>query len=478
MEQFFLSPDYVLARMAFDGSLAILFFIAFLSALNQFPALLGSQGLLPVEEYLQEVSFKNAPSLFHWRYSDRFLKGVCLLGMFLSLIIVAGLFFQMPLFLHMLIWLMIYSLYLSIVNVGQEFYGFGWETMILEAGFFAAFMGPHWVTPSWIPIIILRWMLFRTEMGAGLIKIRGDQCWRDFTCLYYHHETQPLPNPLSRFFHHGPKWFHRFGVGFSHFCQLVTPIGLFLPQPMASIAGGFLILHQLILVVSGNYSWLNWLTIVLGFLCIGDGAFGKSFQTIDPPLWFEIIQYGVALLATWLSYKPLLNLFSKNQYMNYCWNRWHLVGAYGAFGSVTKKRYEVVLEGTTEKFPNEETNWLEYGFKGKPVELNRIPPIVAPYHLRLDWMIWFLPFTVSVVGDEIYVRGHSLWFIRLMRKLLDNDRTLLKLFRTQPFKSEPPLWVRARFYHYEFTESGEAGVWKRKLMGEFCPKLSKDILSS
>ena len=162
--------------------------------------------------------------------------------------------------------------------------------------------------------------------------------------------------------------------------------------------------------------------------------------------------------------------------MNYCWNRWHLVGAYGAFGSVSKERYEVVLEGTTEDFPQEDTKWLEYGFKGKPVELDRTPPVVAPYHLRLDWMIWFLPFTVVVNDDGIYVRGHSLWFIRFLQKLLVNDPQLLKLLRKNPFARQAPKWVRAQFYHYQFTEKGEPGVWKRKLLGVFCPPVSTMML--
>ena len=476
MEEFFHASNYVYARMIFDQSLAFLYFIAFLSAFNQFPALLGTKGLLPVEEFIARRDFKSAPSLFHWKYSDSILKAVCVIGMILGLLIASGLMQNAPILLHMMTWLTLYGLYLSIVNVGQDFYGFGWETMILEAGFFAAFMGPHWVTPSWIPILIIRWMLFRTEMGAGLIKLRGDSCWRDLTCLYYHHETQPLPNPLSRFFHHGPKPFHRFGVVFSHFCQLVAPLGLFLPPPIASIAGGFLIFHQLILVISGNYSWLNWITIVLGTVCVHDGVFSASVQTTPPPLWFEIIQYGIGLLALGLSYRPLLNLFSENQYMNYSWNRWHLVGAYGAFGSVTKERYEVVLEGTNEDQPGSQTKWLEYGFKGKPVELDRTPPIVAPYHLRLDWMIWFLPFTVMVSGNRIHVRGHSLWFIRLMSKLLSNDSKLLSLFRKNPFEKDPPRWVRASFYHYQFTAAGEPNVWKRKYLGEFCPPLSRSMV--
>jgi hypothetical protein len=472
MSEFFSAENYYYARLIFERTLGGLFFVAFLSAFNQFKALLGTNGLAPAPEFIKQTDFKTYPGLFHWRYSDKLAQIVGLVGMILSALIAMGVVGKFPIALHMLTWLTVYFLYLSIVSVGQEFYGFGWETMILEAGYFAAFMGPESVTPSWIPIMILRWMLFRTEMGAGLIKMRGDECWKDLTCLYYHHETQPLPNPLSRFFHHGPKWFHRFGVIFSHFCQLVAPIGLFFPQPVAWIAGGFLILHQFILVVSGNYSWLNWLTIVLGFLAIP----GAVVETHARPLWFEIIQYAVLIQAFVLSYKPFLNLFSPRQYMNYCWNRWHLVGAYGAFGSVTKERYEVVIEGTHSDNVLDESAWKEYEFKGKPGQLDRIPPVVAPYHLRLDWMIWFLPFTVTVSGKQIYVRGHRMWFIRFMLRLLENDQETLKLMRVNPFKDQPPKFVRARFYQYHFTtheEKKETGnIWKREYLGDFFPEIS------
>lgn len=360
----FLEADnYFWARLIFERTLGVIFFVAFLSAFNQFRELLGERGLLPAPEFLKRVSFKDSPSLFHWKYSDKLLSSVCLLGMALSLGFSFGFLGQAPILIHMLLWLLTYFLYLSIVNVGQIFYGFGWETMILEAGFFAAFMGPEGTTPSWIPIIILRWMLFRTEMGAGLIKLRGDKCWRDLTCLYYHHETQPLPNPLSRYFHHAPKFIHRFGVVFSHFCQLGAPLLIFMPQPLAAVGGLFLISHQLILIISGNYSWLNWLTIILAILTFSDPT-SAHITTVIAPLWFQGIQFFILLMAISLSYKPLFNLFSKNQFMNYCWNRWHLVGAYGAFGSVTKERYEIVIEGCTDEFPNSMTEWKEYGFKG------------------------------------------------------------------------------------------------------------------
>src|SRR5207244_2357595 len=201
---------------------------------------------------------------FHWRYSDGLLRAVAWSGIALSALALAGATEAAPLPVSIAVWLVMWALYLSIVNVGQTFYSFGWESMLLEAGFFAAFLGPRHLAPPAIVILILRWMLFRVEFGAGLIKLRHDQCWRDLTCLFYHYETQPLPNPTSWYFHRLPKWLHRGSVLYSHFVQLLAPFGIFAPQPIASIAAALLISQQLLLIVSGNYAWLNWLTVVLG----------------------------------------------------------------------------------------------------------------------------------------------------------------------------------------------------------------------
>src|SRR5207237_4337562 len=128
-------------------------------------------------------------------------------------------------------------LYLSIVNVGQRWYGFGWESLLLEAGFIAIFLGNNETAPPLLAIFLARWLLFRVEFGAGLIKLRGDSCWRDLSCLDYHHETQPMPNPLSRYFHHLPKLLHRGEALGNHVAQLVVPFLLFTPPPLASLAG-------------------------------------------------------------------------------------------------------------------------------------------------------------------------------------------------------------------------------------------------
>ncbi len=185
----FEAPDYWLSRLVFERSVAAIYVIAFVVALDQFPALLGEHGLLPAPRFLARVSFRRAPSLFHARYSDRFLRAIAVFGAALAGSIVAGVPQGGPAWAPLLAWLVVWALYQSIVNVGQIFYAFGWESLLLEAGFLAAFLGPSRSAPPVLILWLLRWLLFRLEFGAGLIKLRGDPCWRDLTCLYYHHET-------------------------------------------------------------------------------------------------------------------------------------------------------------------------------------------------------------------------------------------------------------------------------------------------
>jgi hypothetical protein len=353
--------------------------------------------------------------------------------------------------------------------------------MLLEAGFFTAFLGTAQMRASVVPVLALRWMLFRTELGAGLIKLRHDPCWRDLTCLYYHYETQPLPNPLSWHFHRQPKWMHRLGVLFSHFVQVVAPFGLFAPQPVASMAAAILIFQQLWLIVSGNYSWLNWLTVVLGFAGFSDKLLSALLplhvaSMMPIPLPWHIALYILAAATVMLSIQPALNLISRNQMMNFSYNRWHLVNTYGAFGSVGRESYEICMEGTADAVVNPATQWLEYEFKAKPGDPRRRPPQIAPYHLRLDWLIWFLPFSVHVTRHGIRVPGYEVWFLRFIRKLLTNDAPTLRLMGKNPFADAPPQFVRAIFYRYLFsdvqTKAATGAWWTREELGAYLPPVS------
>jgi hypothetical protein len=463
-------------RLALQRGLAGIYLLAFLSAFRQFPALLGERGLLPTPEFLRGVSFLEAPSLFHLRSGDRFSSAVALAGIALSVGALSGVTDTGPLWLSLAVWLSLWALYLSIVNVGQRFYAFGWESMLLEAGFFASFLGPSGMAPSAIPVLLLRWMLFRVELGAGLIKLRHDRCWRDLTCLYFHYETQPLPNPLSWYFHRLPKPLHRFSVAFSHLVQLVAPFGLFAPQPVASISGALAIFHQLWLIVSGNYSWLNWLTIVLGFSALSI-PLAPRVALHPQPAGYEMFALLLVGATIALSVRPVLNLASKDQAMNFSYNPLHLVNTYGAFGQVTRERFEVVLEATESEYPTaDDAQWREYEHKAKPGDVRRLPPQVAPYHLRLDWLLWFLPFSTHVHGGRVATYGYELWFMRLVERLLEGDRATLRLLRRDPFAGRAPRFVRARYYRYEYTDWRErrstGAWWRRSLVGDYLPPVS------
>lgn len=472
-----------LVRTALQRGLAAIYLVAFLSALNQFRPLLGDKGLLPVRAFVQRVRFVDAPSLFHFHYSDRLFWAVAACGVTLSVGALLGLTQAGPLWLAWVTWLVLWALYLSIVNVGQRFYSFGWESMLLEAGFFAIFLGPQTMEPSPIPLWVLRWMLFRVELGAGLIKLRHDRCWRKLTCLDYHYETQPLPNPLSWHFHRLPRLFHRASVAFSHFVQLVVPFGFLAPQPVASVAGGLAIFHQLGLIVSGNYSWLNWLTIVLALSTFSDSVLAhvlpsSGMPPLDPlPAFFHPFGWILMGMTFVLSIRPVLNLFSKDQAMNLNYNSLHLVNTYGAFGSVSKERLELVIEGSESDDPDDAAAWREYQFKGKPGDVRRRPPQVAPYHLRLDWMMWFIQFSAPYSERGAY----EAWFVRLVIKLLAADRAILRLLRQDPFSGRRPRFIRARFFHYQYTsrkERKESGAWwKRTPLEDYLPPVSAAAFS-
>jgi hypothetical protein len=468
------APEYELARLVIERGLGTLYLIAFVVAFRQFPALVGERGLDPAARIIRGTRFWQTPSLFHWRYSDRLVRAVSGIGIVVSATIVLGLAQRAPLPVTMLSWFVLWALYLSIVNVGGRFYGFGWETLLLEAGFLAIFLGNAEVAPPWLVILLFRWLAFRVEFGAGLIKLRGDPCWRQLTCMEWHHETQPLPNPLSWLFHHLPRPIHRLEAIGNFVAQLVLPFGLFLPQPFASVAAVLLIGTQLYLVVSGNYAWLNWITIIVAAAGVADQVAPEAVRSllgidasgsfVAPPSWFIVAVFGLTAVVVVLSYYPVRNLLSRYQAMNASFEPFHLVNTYGAFGTVGRTRYEVIVEGTDAEELTDATVWREYAFTAKPGDLRRIPPQVAPYHLRLDWLMWFLPLSPA------YGEG---WFPAFLGRLLLGDPAILRLLRHNPFPDRPPVHIRARLFRYRFTTWAELRAtgawWHRTPAGDFVP---------
>lgn len=477
----FSAPDYWVGRLVLERGVAVIYLLAFVAAAAQFRALIGEHGMLPIPRFLAGQSWRRTPSIFHLHYSDRLFAALSWFGAALSAAIVAGAADAVPLWTAMLMWLTLWVLYLSIVNVGQTWYSFGWESLLLETGFLMIFLGNAEVAPPLLTLWMARLLLFRVEFGAGLIKMRGDPCWRDLTCLYYHHETQPMPGPLSWFFHHLPKPLHRIEVAGNHFAQLIVPFGLFAPQPVAGVAAAIIVVTQLWLVASGNFAWLNWVTILLACSAIDDSSVALLLpKSVLPghgepsasPLWFVVVVVAVTAAVLVMSYWPIRNMLSSRQRMNMSFNSFHLVNTYGAFGSIGRVRREVVIEGTADDDITDQTVWREYEFRGKPGGVRRLPRQWAPYHLRLDWLMWFAAISPGYAQP---------WLTPFLQRLLENDRPTLRLLRHNPFPDAPPRYVRARLYEYRFTTPAELrrdrAWWHRTLIGGYVPPLTLSKLT-
>ncbi|XP_023044907.1 lipase maturation factor 1 isoform X1 [Piliocolobus tephrosceles] len=502
-----------LTRIVLLKALAFVYFVAFLVAFHQNKQLIGDRGLLPCrvflknfQQYFQDKTswevFSYMPTilwLMDWSDVNSTLDLLALLGLGISsFVLITGC-------ANVLLMAALWGLYMSLVNVGHVWYSFGWESQLLETGFLGIFLCPLWTlsrlpqhTPtSRIVLWGFRWLIFRIMLGAGLIKIRGDRCWRDLTCMDFHYETQPVPNPVAYYLHHSPWWFHRFETLSNHFIELLVPFFLFLGRRACIIHGVLQILFQAILIISGNLSFLNWLTMVPSLACFDDAALGFLFSSRPGSLKDRVLQMqseiqgarpkprfgsvvrraanvSLGVLLAWLSVPVVLNLLSSRQVMNTHFNSLHIVNTYGAFGRITKERTEVILQGTAS--PNAsapDAVWEDYEFKCKPGDPSRRPCLISPYHYRLDWLMWFAAF-------QTY--EHNDWILHLAGKLLASDTEALSLLAHNPFTGRPPpRWVRGEHYRYKFSRPGgrhaaEGKWWVRKRIGAYFPPLSLEEL--
>jgi hypothetical protein len=482
-------PTYWLTRFVILRLLGIIYAVAFLVAINQVVPLIGSNGLLPLGNYLNQVSaalgsagagFMRLPSVFWLWHSDTALLTLSWAGFILSLVVVAG-YANVP--VMGVLWL----LYMSIVHAGQDWYGYGWEIQLTETGFLAIFLCPLLEMrpfpkrpPPLIIIILFRWLIFRIMLGSGLIKFRGDTIWRNGTALYYHFETQPIPGPLSRWFHFLPRILLKMGVWFNWLAELVAPWFIFWPRIGRHIAGVVIVLLQIVLIFSGNLSFLNWLTIVPALACFDDGFWAKMLpqrlvrkaQTADSNAPEEsvprlTIYWIFATLVGILSIQPVINMLSPGQVMNTSFDPFDLVNTYGAFGTVGQERLNVVFEGTTDDTTGNKANWKPYIYKDLPVLLDKIPPQIAPYQPHLDWQMWFAAMSTA---DQYP------WTYNLVWKLLHNDPAAIGLFAGNPFPNQPPRYIRAVSYRYKYAKPGnpQGLYWTRERIGDWIPAVSEN----
>lgn len=375
----------------------------------------------------------------------------------------------------------------SLMAVGGPFYGYGWEPQLAELGFHAMFLVPllsmNQLPTLPVPPLVnwtMRWYLFRIMMGAGLIKIKsGDRKWKDLTTMDYFYETQPVPNPLTRYMHWMPGSWHKFEVLMNHFVELIAPVLLIIPgmAPNWRRAGGLIqIIFQIILISTGNLSFLNWLTMVPAILCFDDaflaGLFGPTKQAAAAAAAGQyslsasrqVVSAAFTALIMYLSVPVVRNLVAKRQVMNGSFDKLRLVNTYGAFGTVHEDRDEFIISSACDL----DGPWREYEFHVKPGDVNRSPKFISPYHHRLDWQMWIAALCRSL--------DRSPWIFTFLLKLLQQDRGVVGLIAKDPWasSSEKPRFIRIDLFRYRFHKpravEKNPPYWDRQYLGRVYPR--------
>lgn len=465
-------PRYELLRSLFIKIVGFVYLFAFVSFGVQITGLIGSEGILPLKDFLAQVTsqvgsagYYFVPTLFWLSSSDVMLKLLPMLGGALALMLIFGFAERIALFV-------LFFLYLSLVSAGQVFMGFQWDILLLEVGFLTFLFS---LAPGFI--WLLRWLLFRLVFMSGVVKlVSGDPNWRNLTALNYHYQTQPLPNTLAWLMHQLPEGFQKFSVGVMFIIQLIVPFLLFAPRRIRFAAGGLIALLEVLIMVTGNYNFFNVLTLALCLLVMDDQLLphvlpkrltkGLRKLTGFKPSQIRNVIFGIlTALILFVSGALVIRPFTGTVLpaatpLLRAIAPLHLINHYGLFAVMTIRRPEVIIEGS-----NDQEEWLEYEFKYKPGDPAKRPRWIIPHQPRLDWQMWF-----AALGSYQSNR----WFVSFTKTLLDGSPDVLRLLAVNPFPDEPPKFIRATVYDYEFTDFKalrETGHWweRGELLGTYLP---------
>jgi len=476
-------PSFFISRNLFLRFLGLIYLAAFLSFWSQAEGLIGENGISPVGEFLRvahdrlgPAAYWAVPTLAWLNSSDGFLHFLCGGGVFLSLLLVVGMFPSAVLF-------GLWIFYLSLVVAGQVFMQFQWDVLLLEIGFLAIFLAPltfwprNWEKspPSAGVRWLLWWLLFRLIFSSGVVKLMsGDPTWRNLTALTFHYETQPLPTWIGWYVHQLPGWFQRVSCVGMFAAELAVPFLIFTPRRLRLWGCAISIAFQVLILLTGNYCFFNLLTVALCVLLLDDAFWPRwmrnRISTVgERRLWPKGVIVPLALIILLVSSVEMIGLFRQRM----VWPApvaalyrlvapFRTINSYGLFAVMTTSRPEIIVEGSEDG-----QTWLAYEFKWKPGDLKRRPEFVEPHQPRLDWQTWF-----AALGS--YQRNP--WFVNLMVRLLQGSPEVLKLLEKNPFEEKPPRFIRASLYEYRFTDlvtrKREGVWWKREFLRAYTPSAS------
>lgn len=521
------ATNQFLPRWLFLRALGLIYFSAFFSLLFQIRGLIGRDGILPASEYLEAVAksagsarFWYAPTVFWFSTSGPMLMAVCWIGLFASLLVVFNIFPRTSLFVC-------FIGFLSFVAAAGEFSGYQSDGMLLEAGFIVLFLVPMGFRPGLAVtqppiragIFLLLWEWFRIYFESGIAKLAsGDPEWRHFTAMDEYYANGPLPTWIGWYMQHFPHWFHAATAFLTLALELVLVFMLFLPRRWRIVCFFIVTPWQLGVILTANYTFLNYLVLALGIFLLDDGFLQRFVpdrwkdkwtvlpstqvespveasaetpnevtattdtalpsQKVELPDWSHSPRHHLANFQLTLTCVMFVWLFYASATL-LIWMVWRsaplpsgpiialepfrIADRYGLFARMTRGRYEIEFQGS-----NDGKNWTTYNFRNKPQDPHEAPRIYAPYQPRFDWNLWFASLS-DWRSDPIVARVEE--------RLLAGSPDVVALFASNPFPEQPPHFVRAVIWQYWFSTGEEKrtqGVWwTRQLLGLYAPTLQR-----
>jgi hypothetical protein len=512
----------LIPRWLFLRALAAIYFSAFYSLLFQIRGLIGPGGILPAGHYLDAVSralgparFWFAPTLLWISSSSAMLLLLCWAGAIASIAAFLNLWPRLSFFLC-------FVCYLSFVAAAGDFSGYQSDGMLLEAGFLALFFVPAGLHPGWgaasppsrASLFLLQWEWFRIYFESGMVKLlSGDTQWRDFTAMDNYYQNGPLPTWVGWYVQHLPHWFHAATVAATLAMEFVVVLLLFFPRRLRVICFCIVTPWEIGVILTANYTFLNYLVLCLGILLLDDGTLRRftpgflyppvteDLQVDEPESeqeaslsllagrparkktagrkstsqrlsghWNALRLATCAVMLTWIAYATTAELIAMPQHVIplpagpvRVLEPFRIANQYGLFAVMTRGRYEIEFQGS-----NDGEHWTAYPFRYKPQVLDERPGIYAPYQPRFDWNLWF-----ASLGD--WQQNNIVPLTE--ERLLENNKDVLGLFRSNPFAVAPPKYVRALLWQYWFTSMSEkrqtGNWWKRQLLGLYAPALTR-----
>lgn len=516
------AADRLIGRWLFLRAMGLIYFSAFYALLFQVKGLIGTQGILPAGEYLDDARslgaarFWYAPTLLWLSSSNHMLMALMWAGLIAAVILIVNIWPRAML-------LVCFVCYLSFVCAAQDFSGYQSDGMLLEAGFLSLFLAPGGLLPGWgakrpparAAVLLLLWEWFRIYFESGVVKLEsGDPTWRNLTAMYEYYQNGPLPTWIGWYVQHLPYWFHKATAGATLGMELALVWMAFLPRRWRIACFFIVTAWQIGVIATANYTFLNYLVLVLAFLLLDDGflrrfvparwrqeqiaespeeqrerggmvgdqpvadagepeAAGEpehETEQREPARW--LVAAGIAVRAialTWVFYATTAEL------VQMFWHEvpvpaspvaalepFRIANQYGLFAVMTPHRYEIEFQGS-----NDGQNWVAYPFRYKPQDVRERPGIYAPYQPRFDWNLWFASLG-SWLQNPLVPRTEEL--------LLQGDQDVLGLFAGNPFPNAPPKYVRAVIWQYWFStpeQKREQGVWwTRQYLGTYAPTIT------